>query len=564
MQKAIIYARVSTSGQERDGSSLETQEERCREYAAAQGWAVVETFRETYSGASLWERPMLTAARALVTAKKADVLLCYALDRLSRRQVHIAILAEEVERAGGHLAFVTEDFEHGAVGVFLRNAKAFAAELEREKIAERTARGKMHRAQSGRLLPAGRVLYGYQWADASHSALIPNPATAPIVEYIFREIAGGMPMRRVAQNLTREGIPTATGLTQWIPATIRAIVDHPGYKGEALAMAWRRNGMRLDRDAAVHLPPGTIAPLVDEDTWDACQAVVSRNRARASRNNSHPEVALLRGGIAKCGHCGATMHVHRHSPSGEFRYRCGGEVHHPGTCSTYNVAVQDLDDAVWGQVRGLFRDGAIEREVSRLQAQPDTTAEEERAVERALAEIARKIENISHALAGIDDADVRAGVLAELKALTAHRRGLETELEQIAARWFSAQASRRALDAIRARIIPATAIVGWSQPIADKPAHEEGDALESLSYVQKRLLLDLLGVQVRVYRADHTPRHEMTANIPLNDGGAEGAGDIVRTTPRRCTRGRDDDRAPANRPRGGATPPPLRGVAHRG
>ena len=72
----------------------------------------------------------------------------YALDRLSRKQTHVAILVEECEQAGGQLEFVTESFEQTATGQLLHAVKAFAAEFEREKIVERTMRGKVSRSAS--------------------------------------------------------------------------------------------------------------------------------------------------------------------------------------------------------------------------------------------------------------------------------------------------------------------------------------------------------------------------------------------------------------------------------
>ncbi len=54
--KAIMYARVSTDAQERDGTSLDTQERACLEYARTAGWQVVECIRDTASGFTL-DRP---------------------------------------------------------------------------------------------------------------------------------------------------------------------------------------------------------------------------------------------------------------------------------------------------------------------------------------------------------------------------------------------------------------------------------------------------------------------------------------------------------------------------
>ena len=48
--KAVVYSQVSTDAQERDGTSLETQERACVEYAESHGMIVVEYIRDTASG----------------------------------------------------------------------------------------------------------------------------------------------------------------------------------------------------------------------------------------------------------------------------------------------------------------------------------------------------------------------------------------------------------------------------------------------------------------------------------------------------------------------------------
>ncbi len=54
--RAIIYSRVSADAQERDGTSLDTQEHASQEYVAANGWMLLEAIRDTASGSSL-DRP---------------------------------------------------------------------------------------------------------------------------------------------------------------------------------------------------------------------------------------------------------------------------------------------------------------------------------------------------------------------------------------------------------------------------------------------------------------------------------------------------------------------------
>ncbi len=48
-----------------------------------------------------------------------DVVVAYAVDRLSRNQNHIGVLFDEVDQAGAQLQFLTEKFEDTATGRFI-------------------------------------------------------------------------------------------------------------------------------------------------------------------------------------------------------------------------------------------------------------------------------------------------------------------------------------------------------------------------------------------------------------------------------------------------------------
>src|SRR5262249_12575638 len=142
---------------------LDTQEASCRAYAEERGWEIVAVYREVHTRVELWERPKLSEARETLRAGGADVLLVHALDRLSARDVHIAVLMDEAERFHTAIDSVTEDIETTPIGRLILQVLAFAAELEREKIIERTARGLAARTEDGMMRPAGRPLYGFQW-----------------------------------------------------------------------------------------------------------------------------------------------------------------------------------------------------------------------------------------------------------------------------------------------------------------------------------------------------------------------------------------------------------------
>src|SRR3712207_6852742 len=58
-----------------------------------------------------------------------------------------------------------------------RSAKAFAAEVEREKIAERTQRGLRARVATGKPTGTGAAPYGLRWRDDAKSGYEIDPAT---------------------------------------------------------------------------------------------------------------------------------------------------------------------------------------------------------------------------------------------------------------------------------------------------------------------------------------------------------------------------------------------------
>ena len=89
--------------------------------------------------------------RQLLRANVADVVVSYAVDCLSRNQNQIGVIFDEIQQSGARLEFVTERFEDTSVGRFILAARVFIAEVEREKIVERTTRGKLQRARSGKL-----------------------------------------------------------------------------------------------------------------------------------------------------------------------------------------------------------------------------------------------------------------------------------------------------------------------------------------------------------------------------------------------------------------------------
>lgn len=88
--RAIIYARVSTAGQDYDRQLAEL-----KQYADRMGFDVVKTFSEKISGAKkVEERQAMTELLNYIEVNKVDKVLIYECSRLSRRAVDFLSIIE--------------------------------------------------------------------------------------------------------------------------------------------------------------------------------------------------------------------------------------------------------------------------------------------------------------------------------------------------------------------------------------------------------------------------------------------------------------------------------------
>ena len=141
----IGYARVSTTKQAGEGTSLETQRERLRKVGAER---VIEDGGR--SGATT-DRPGLAELRAAV--RPGDTVLVTKLDRLGRSTKDLLNIVEGWADQGIGFRCIDQGLDFsGPSGRFLLTLLGAVAELERSMILERTAAGRAAAKAAGRSL----------------------------------------------------------------------------------------------------------------------------------------------------------------------------------------------------------------------------------------------------------------------------------------------------------------------------------------------------------------------------------------------------------------------------
>ena len=262
--RVAIYARYSSAMQK--AASIEDQVRLCMERAERDGWTVVQTFTDmAISGASL-HRPGLQSLLDHAARSGIDLVLCEALDRLSRDQADVATLYKQLAFHGAGIATLAE----GEISELHVGLKGTMNQLFLKDLAAKTRRGLRGRVEAG--MSGGGNSYGYDVVRRLGDDGQPvtgertiNEAEADVIRRIFTEFAAGASPKAIARSLNDDGIPGPRGKL-WRDTAIRGhrirgtgLLNNELYVGR---LVWNR--LRYVKDPATGKRVSRLNP---EDAW---------------------------------------------------------------------------------------------------------------------------------------------------------------------------------------------------------------------------------------------------------------------------------------------------------
>lgn len=163
----IGYARVSTKTQDNKLQNAELRKFGCE-----------KVFREKASGGR-WDRPQLH--KMLDQLRKADVVVVWKLDRLSRSLKDLLIILERIQEAGAHFRSLTENINTGTpAGRMMMQIVGSFAEFEREMLRERTRAGLEEARKQGRVGGRRPKLTTQQQQEASRLIITGEKSAADV------------------------------------------------------------------------------------------------------------------------------------------------------------------------------------------------------------------------------------------------------------------------------------------------------------------------------------------------------------------------------------------------
>ena len=387
-------------------------------YAELQGWEVVEVYPDyALSGASRF-RPAFQQMQVDAEARRFDVILVEALDRLSRKLADVAEPARSADLPGNQAARGQPPARSPPCTSAVLGTMA---QMYLKDLAEKTKRGQLGRALKGKI-PGGKA-YGYDvlpaGAEGAGERSI-NAAEAAVVRRIFELFAAGVSPREIAKRLNAEQVPGPDG-RPWEDTTIRGQADRgTGILNNALyvgRLEWNRcsyvkdprTGKKVARPnprERWEIVPVPELRIVSDELWDAVKArqaevriVMTRDADGNALNRAHRRKYLL-SGLLECGVCGGGFTIIDAANYGCATHRS------KGTCSNdLRVRREELERRVLDGLkeRLLAPDlveefaRAFQEEVNRLAAEKTRhRAEDEgrlEAVGRKIASMIRAIED---------------------------------------------------------------------------------------------------------------------------------------------------------------------------
>ncbi|HUN84804.1 MAG TPA: recombinase family protein [Terracidiphilus sp.] len=287
----VIYCRVSSKEQV-DGTSLESQELACREYATRNHINVVTVFVERGESAKFADRTQLLELLAFChdRSKAINCLLVWKVDRLARNVGdHFHIKASLLKQ---HIRVIsaTEPIDTNPEGKLLETILAGFAQFDNDLRAARTVQGMRRKLQEG-LFPWKAPL-GYRSVTLGSKKTEPDQPEQPtfgILQRAWNEFATGRYTKvEILRRITKQGLHTQAGkpLSQ---QSLDNILADPFFAG-ILHDPW--SGEEY---------PGRHLPMVSRATFAKVQEMLGNGAHSAPRKGIRSEFPLR--GFTRCANC---------------------------------------------------------------------------------------------------------------------------------------------------------------------------------------------------------------------------------------------------------------------
>lgn len=403
------YCRISVDEeQDRDNTSIENQKAIISDFVKQKFPGSTLTFYEDRdrSGYTFDQRPGYQAMRRELVSHQKDILIIKDFSRFSRRNSRGLVELEDLRDAGVRIISIGDNIDFPNDDDWLKIQFQFLInEMPVTDTSKKVKSVIKRRQQDGKWICAAP--YGYIVNKRQEFEIVPTEAE--VVRRIFQLYIDGWGYKKIANQLTDEGVPTPrmaerdrkeaageaykrTVKPAWAIVTVQGILDNDFYIGTLRQGKYTRkkiNGKDVRRDKLEHIIlERHHQPIIDYRTFATAKAL------RESRSTAHyrgqKKYDNMYSGFLECGDCGSPMFAMSRRDIRDA-YRCG-EYHKRGlkACTSHHIRVDKLDELLKIYVRKIKDNSAamLDRLNADLAREAEDVAETEKSAENLEAVLA--------------------------------------------------------------------------------------------------------------------------------------------------------------------------------
>jgi DNA invertase Pin-like site-specific DNA recombinase len=288
----VIYLRVSTKEQAREGHSIPAQKEACLKYIQDKGWNFVDCYVDRGESARSAHRPEPQNMLSLIKKDKSvGAVVVHKIDRLARNlEDHVAIKAI-LKSVGAQLVSVVENIEDSASGHLIEGIHALMAEFYSANLANEVKKGLTKKAQDGGwpgLAPTG---YKNIRDERGIAKIVFDPEMSLLVKEAFELYATcEYSITRLHETMIAKGLKSNYTKRIMARSSLAELLRNKFFIGII-----KYNGLEY---------PGSHKPLISKSLFSKVQEVFALHDKSGERLRKHPH--YLRGTLY-CGQCGSRL-----------------------------------------------------------------------------------------------------------------------------------------------------------------------------------------------------------------------------------------------------------------
>lgn len=336
---AVLFRRVSTTMQERDGNSLQNQLEMLTEYCQRKGLTIIKDAEIVESSTKGERKKFMEVIKFCQHQRGGVALVCLKTDRLFRNFKNYTLI-DEMRKSGQLELHLTQDNlilnkTSKAGDLTILGLNVVMAQNYTLSLRDNVVYGMDYSVNQGRCMSKAPVGYlNIRTSDGKATVIVDNER-APIIQKLFEQYATGLySVKDMMKKCKEWGLVNRSSGKAVNTSTIHRILNNRFYIGEMLYKnQWYKHNYET-----------LIAPAL----FKTCQDIMHGRKPEEPKHFKTTEKPFIFRGLITCGECGCMISSDRKTkPSGkEYVYlKCS---HFKGNCNNpqvnENVVLQQIED----------------------------------------------------------------------------------------------------------------------------------------------------------------------------------------------------------------------------